>query len=264
MPVKLTIAVTCFDDSERFWANNAATIREISARNDVELIIVNTFGPASVLNDNLKKLSSDYWHISLLNTTTKTRQGIGRNLALQHSKGEYIWFIDSDDSFRLPDQDQLLSFKTDVVSINYKMQKSDLSFHEKVNGSNGLSADGIVFLLSTNRVSNACWPYIYRSSIIKDEIQFGDYYFEDLVFNAKVFSLNSVSYSHLSSSLYTYFYHANSTSRGKQYRKLVHRWVAVREVIVAIMFGKKMGLPRKTALMTLYLLYHGFWLTLKQ
>ena len=264
MVVKLSIVVTCFNDSKLFYENNADILQDISDRIDLELLVINTFGRNTNIHSKFLELIASSDNIHLFSTKFKSRQGIGRNIGLDECTGEYIWFIDSDDIFVIPNKDVLKKIKADFVSTNYVMRLSKGETKQKTNGSNGLDTESFLFMLSTNRVSNACWPYFYSVRSLKDSnIKFKDVFFEDMIFNAEVLGSHNNSYQHISTCLYDYQYMAGSTSRQKTFSKIRDRWIAVWHVLKVIASYNSLNRRKKTAIIILYFLYHGIWLTIR-
>lgn len=68
---------------------------QITENNSIELIIVNDGSPDNSMSI-VEELTKDKPHITIVN---QQNQGlsVARNTGLSHAKGEYVWFIDSDD-----------------------------------------------------------------------------------------------------------------------------------------------------------------------
>lgn len=261
--VNLTIIATCHFDIERFLSLNAHSIRDIERRQDIELIIVDTSGSNFQIKTNIYETISNYHNITLIRTDNKEKQAFGRNLGLKYSKGSYIWFVDSDDIFQLPNSDIYSNFFADVISFNFIYNDSQGKNNLKINGSNKLNRKSILFALSTNRIANSCWPYFYsKNFLIMNEIKFENMFFEDLIFNLKCFLVKGITYQHVSFNLYKYIFNSQGVSRLKNLDKKKNRFQAAIIATNLIFKNKNLLKIERFILASLYLMYHGIWCNL--
>ena len=101
---------------------------QITENNSIELIIVNDGSPDNSMSI-VEELTKDKPHITIVN---QQNQGlsVARNTGLSHAKGEYVWFIDSDD-WLLPNaiEDVLnyigISCFNPETDIDYAIEKID-------------------------------------------------------------------------------------------------------------------------------------------
>lgn len=99
----------------------------VPRREDLQVIVVDDCSTENLRElENLKK---DYNWIEWYSTVTNGGGGKARNIGLQHAKGEYILFADSDDFFLPNFNDILNEFKNisdfDIIFFNYISLYSD-------------------------------------------------------------------------------------------------------------------------------------------
>lgn len=97
--------------------------------NDIELIIVND-GSKDKSVEQIKDLVDKYENITLINQENLSLS-VARNNGMAVAKGDYVWFIDSDDwitsdavKYVLPYLDNV----NDIITINYTVVKEDGEF----------------------------------------------------------------------------------------------------------------------------------------
>lgn len=136
-------------------------------QNSYEIIIVND-GSTDTTANKIVKLSTIYKNIKVI---TQKNQGlsIARNNGVKEAKGEYIWFIDSDDVITRNCITTLTSIMEDLrldalacaPSISFKE-----SFPKTFDFQNDISKvyQGTEFLLHSNQFVIGAWCYIFKRS----------------------------------------------------------------------------------------------------
>lgn len=261
---QLSIIATSFRDLAEFQALNRAVLEALSERDDIEMILVDTSGLSFEHNPDVSAFFDNLGNCKFRRTHKPEKQGVGRNIGIREAQGRYVWFIDSDDEIFLPEKSDLAAFFADVVTCNYIYEQPNTNLKVVVNGSKGLDLASACFLLSCNRLSNACWPYLYKKSVIEDNFVFNDIYFEDMIFNAEVFNQAVETIEHHSQPLYSYNYNAVSTSRRRDWTRTKQRLVASFKGASAVLNSRNLGFPERYITTLIYVIYHGVWANIRR
>jgi len=89
--IKFSIIIPTYN-SEKYIENCLGKILKQTYKN-IEIIVVDDCS-----TDDTVKVLEKYENIKIYKTKENSRQGAARNIGLEHVKGDYILFIDSDDS----------------------------------------------------------------------------------------------------------------------------------------------------------------------
>jgi glycosyltransferase involved in cell wall biosynthesis len=157
-----------------------------------EIIIVDDASPDQSLNI-ANEFVNQYQNITIISQENKGLGG-ARNTGITKAKGDYLFFLDSDD-FLKPNEIQelikiatnnnldLLEFGADRVDQHYRF--IDQVFKKE----NSLILDGLSYIAKYNFDNSACNKLYKRSFIVENEIVFFENtYIEDAPFNAEAFS----------------------------------------------------------------------------
>ena len=191
--------------------------------NDFELILVNDGS-----TDNSKKICDEYAktdrRIKVVNTEN---QGVSaaRNTGIICSSGEYICFVDSDDTL---DKDYLsillghIIQSYDLVLCGYYVEKDSIVENKIIFSSNKYDVvdRNQIFFIVEKFLFSAPWCKIFKSSIIKgNNIKFNEDMSlgEDLVFNFDY--LNHVKHIFIINKCLYHYSTDNASSLLRQYRK---------------------------------------------
>lgn len=176
-----------------------------------EIIIVNDGSP-----DNAQDIINFYIEkYPFISCIKQTNQGLStaRNNGLKKALGEYIWFIDSDDTINsnsLSVLKQYLSPEIDVFSFNYNLiyeiNNKTILKNPPINFSNGQDV-----LLSKKQPMGAPF-YIYkREYLIKNNLYFLSHvYHEDNEFNFKML-FKAGKFKKIDSQFYNYYIYSKGT-----------------------------------------------------
>ena len=136
---------------------------------NIEVILVNdgsTDGSREICERYCEKDS----RFKLIN---QENQGLSeaRNVVVRASKGEYIFFVDSDDVVKVDILEILLSFMAediDIVGCSYSHQKEDLQLQKSPNVVfQGDSYEAIFSCINYGRVNSLAWAKLYRRRIVE-------------------------------------------------------------------------------------------------
>jgi len=108
--IKFSIIIPAYN-SEKFIGECLNSILSQTYKN-VEIIVVNDCS-----TDNTLKVLEQYENIVILSTPINSRQGAARNIGLERCTGDYILFVDSDDS--LYDSEVLFKIADKINNTNY-------------------------------------------------------------------------------------------------------------------------------------------------
>lgn len=176
--------------------------RQGLASEEYELIFVNDCSPddtAAVIQSRIDNRITPP-HLTLINHTVNKRQGGARNTGMRIAKGEYIVFIDQDDSFAdgalAKVRDYIMANSgLDIVMVDFENVNSRLIRKELFNNSHD-AMSGSKFI-QTQQIPWSPWCYIYRREflignniIFEDKVRFED---TDFVIKSTIMA-NLISY----------------------------------------------------------------------
>ncbi len=189
--VKISIVIPAFN-SENYIAKCIDSIVNQTLK-DIEIIVVN-----DASEDNTRKIIEDYAskdnRVKLINLETNSGQGFARNKGIELSNGEYLGFVDADDSVDLDYFEKLYNsakkYDSDIAcasilkhkdrfkkyNVKYKKYICTSEIHKKI----ALCGD-------TKKNFFYAWNKIYKTSMIKDnDVKFAEgQIYEDVIFAIK-------------------------------------------------------------------------------
>lgn len=159
----------------------ARCVSSIPKRNDVEIIIVDDNSDPENLNENSFKFSEDR-NITVIFDKSGKRQGHARNIGLDKARGEWVFFIDSDDFFFYSINQAIDNCKKSIADICfYKSSNLDSETYLPGNSRSSITNNSIDLFLSEDAWGEhmiryrhpAPWgKFIRRSLIEKYHIRF--------------------------------------------------------------------------------------------
>jgi glycosyltransferase involved in cell wall biosynthesis len=210
----------------------------------VEIVIVNDGS-----SDNCKSIVENYITSNpdvKINLVNKKNGGASsaRNAGLNCSKGDYILFLDSDDTFVSNSisyvTDAITSNKFDIACFGFEFfddnNKSLLKFsYDKVIKIEDFKDD----FLTNGTVKNVLWNKIYsRQFLLDNDIKFRSnfepnedslFVFEILLKTTKIIFLNKILYNHISDNKESYtnkfhnFHYTNALSLLEFYKEVIQK-----------------------------------------
>ena len=196
---------------------------------DLEIIIINdgsTDRSPNICEDYAEKDS----RIKVIHQLNKGLPG-ARNSGLKIAKGEYIFFLDSDDyieqNFFKILNNSLLG-KEDVLSFNYKIVRGENIKYLNKEDHITINQQFLLQALKNTAKTDFFWfvwrrvyknDFIIKNSILFDEsVKFG----EDTIFSIELFS-NNPSYKHITDFLINYCSNPTSLARIKYKENLLEK-----------------------------------------
>lgn len=224
--IKLSIIIPAYNAENSIERCLKSIINQINK--NTEVIIIND-GSTDKTDTIINNISSNYSNIFYIK---QKNSGVSftRNRGIEIAKGEYIWFIDSDDYISDGAFEKIYKClnANDLVLLNYELigdLKKDIL---KKIGNSQLNRCEFLNFLKENLFTidmTVPWNKIFKREIIlKNEIKFDEklYSNEDFLFNLNYYTeINSIFV--IKEELYTYIVdQANSLS--KRERSLKYSW----------------------------------------
>lgn len=177
----------------------------------------------------VEQLQKEYPTLRLLTHSENKRQGGARNTGLREAKGEYVWFVDSDDEIMPNVIKGLLSRaeenNLDILQFNYKKGDQNIAFYVNYNVP-VMSGQEYLFDKNVKRWDvklSGPWCQIYKADFLKKyQILFQEYIqYEDTDFVLTTYlKASRVSYV----AEYAYYYRINSESTTQKSTPVIFAW----------------------------------------
>lgn len=177
---------------------------------DYEVIVINDGS-----TDNTKEIIESYGKDIELINKNNTGLADSRNVGLSSAKGDYIWFVDSDDELEIDSLNVIYNTinksNADILRFNYRRVSN-----KKISVNPSLPSD----IYEDERIINlrhlalrnsydhlfTCWMHVYKRELIKDilftnekEYAFDDTIFNNIVYNTanKIQIINNILYRYI-------------------------------------------------------------------
>jgi len=209
--------------------------------NQYEIICVNDCSPDSSV-DIVKRLQEEYSNIILIEHTENKKLGGARNTGLKYAKGEYIWYVDSDDYI----QNNVLGYvrkillteKIDFLHFNYNELRDGNLVQIQQNEDIDVVSGVDLFLnpsMNWSRDHIVAWTKIYnRHFLIENSLYFAEnvmYEDNDYAFMS-YFLANRVK--HINKSLYIYRTNPDSITRIKFTYVHIEYWLELCKRLISV------------------------------
>lgn len=163
-------------------------------------------------------------NLTLLRQSENHRQGAARNRGLEIAKGQYILFVDSDDTIDtgvIKALNIAQQLDLDMVAMQYGRvsELGDKSFAKELQYTEGETFSGIEFQKQNKYWCSAPWGYLYKKSFIQTVA----YPFaEDVLYEDSDFVMNHLyqakRMSYCSECAYLFFYNSQSTTHTTSFK----------------------------------------------
>lgn len=225
--IKLSVIIPTFNSSNTIGRLIHSLLNQIFK--DFELIFIDDNSSDNTVSTIINLLESSQIHYQLIKNETNKGPGYSRNKGIEHAKGEYIVFIDSDDMVREDHLSTFHNFIKDYDSVFIKGLKVDSEgnlFNFKVDSFDPLielagkknyvvNADDIINLELLMQIPFSFVFLLYKKELILDKnIRFNEEfrYGEDTEFAIRYLAnCNEVKFVNK----YTYFYYQEEESISK-------------------------------------------------
>ena len=206
---------------------------------EYEVICVNDCSPDNSV-DVVKRLQKEFSNLILIEHTENKKQGGARNTGLKFAKGEYIWFVDSDDCI-MPNvlnkvYDILSNNNIDFLQFGYNERKEN----SIIKCSNPIQTNIIIgpelffdnrFIWWKSHITP--WSKVYKKSfLIENDIIFAEHVqYEDNDYAFKVYD-SAKRCMHISENLYVYRMNDMSITRTKFNATHIYYWLMLIQRLV--------------------------------
>lgn len=201
----ITVIIPVYN-SEKFFGKCIESVINQSYQN-IEIIIINDCS-----TDQSEKVILDYLakdpRIIYLSNETNLGVGKTRNVGIDHAKGKYIYFIDSDDYIE----------KTAITDLYHALREGD-SFSCMMQAYRTIDGKDYLFSRSEKELSllrspSVCFRLFNKELLDQANIRFSGLPIgEDLEFVFKLMVYHN-QYSYVTKPLYHYIIHSDSSSHG--------------------------------------------------
>lgn len=233
--MKLTFIVPLFNDEKFLCTCLDSILKTDLKKSDYEVVIINdgsVDGGPAIAEDYAKRYDN-------FRVFHQENQGlsVARNHGLREAKGDYIWFVDSDDYvdatnissiLHMLDEKQIQVCKFDIIWYNENGEA-------KVSRSSKLEENKIYTgeeVLLSNTIMGAVWESFYnRRFLIDNEMWFyPGIYHQDSEFSIRCATITERQIF-LHKPLYIYRYNTNSSTRSRSYDRVLKSYIS--DVIIA-------------------------------
>lgn len=206
---------------------------------EYEVICVNDCSPDNSV-DIVKRLQKEYYNLKLIEHEENKKLGGARNTGLKCAKGEYIWFVDSDDMIKPNSLGLILKYVTsnnlDFLHFGWdEFNDVNLIESEKIQSTDILTGTELFFnerfVWWKNHIT--AWCKVYKKSfLIENNIHFAEHImYEDNDYAFKVYEA-AKRCMHISENLYQYRMNDMSITRTKFNATHIYYWLMLIQRLV--------------------------------
>lgn len=184
--MKLSIVIPVYN-TEKYVESCILSCEKQTCKDiESELIVVND-GTIDNSVAVVEKLQKQFHNIILIHQENQGLSG-ARNTGISHATGDYIWFVDSDDTINSNSFEYILSQSKvcpDIIALNYTTQYVDGTIKRSIHSN--VASTGIEALKKGIRIQ-ACFNIFRRSLFQNYNLSFYPHiYHEDLEFSPRAF-----------------------------------------------------------------------------
>lgn len=220
MNIKFSIIMPVYNVSDFLTSSITSVLRQTYSH--FEIIIVND-GSTDASYSILEKMSKVDRRITVINQENKGLSA-ARNVGLNIASGDYIFFMDSDDTIK---NDLLLTVYNTIcrmkvpntIMIGYEAFNNKGNFLGKRLVSGTYSGSEVVHSILTGQLENYVWQFIIPKFLLDKDLRFLEgVLFEDIDWTARFLS-NISSVMYVSDSLYCYRVRQGSITHTRSNKK---------------------------------------------
>lgn len=239
--IKLSIIVPFYNVEQYIEECIRSLYNQDIPMSDYEVICINDCSPDNSV-DIVRKLYKEYKNIVLVEHSKNKKLGGARNTGLKYAKGEYIWFVDSDDMVRQNSFGLILKYleSNDLDFIHFGWDnfcENNFIENEKLPSTAVLNGTELFFdqrfVWWKNNIT--AWCKVYKKSfLIENNITFAEHImYEDNDFALKVYS-SAKKCMHISENLYLYRINQDSITRVNYTSQHVLYWILLNKRLIEL------------------------------
>lgn len=189
-------------------------------KEEYEVICVDDCSPDSS-RAIVEQLQTEFSTLQLITHEKNKKQGGARNTGLRAAKGEYIWFVDSDDFAESHCLKKLINEAEmsciDILHFDKKVYQFGKCIQKSISYDDEKIYTGMQFILDKNNKSRSCYPMVWcvfykRTLLIDNKLFFEEnVQFEDTDFALRVF-MKAERVKHSNTIAYNYIVHNQSAT----------------------------------------------------
>ncbi|OEK08597.1 hypothetical protein A8C32_03870 [Flavivirga aquatica] len=232
--MKLSIVVPCYNAEEHIGRCLNSLINQSLNQADYEIIVIND-GSTDNSIKLIEEFKKPYKNVTIYSQQNK---GLGavRNKGMKLAKGDYIYFIDSDDYLAYNTLnivlDHLIKFNLDLLGFKTnETEKLNLFSSSTKNIPKVTVTKGVDFMLNNKQHRYEAWWYIIKNEYLqKTGFQFEEGKFlEDVIFTFRIL-MNAKRFAFLPIDVHRYVKNPNSIMNNESQphlRKLIAGYVSL-------------------------------------
>lgn len=208
---------------------------------EYDVICVNDCSPDDSV-EIVKRLQKEYSNLILIEHSENKKLGGARNTGLKYAKGEYVWFVDSDDMIKPNSLGLILKYVTsnnlDFLHFGWdEFNDANLIEYDKNPSTDILTGTELFFnerfLWWKNHIT--AWCKVYKKSfLIENDIHFAEHImYEDNDYALKVYS-SAKRCMHISENLYLYRVNNDSITRINYNSKHILYWLLLNKRLIEL------------------------------
>ena len=222
--IKLSIIIPMYNVEKHIGFCIDSLLNQNISRDEYEILIINdgsTDSSKKVVNNYMKS----YENINLI-SVKNGGQSYARNIGINNSKGEYLFFVDADDYISknsIKDVlDRTIELNLDMMFFDLKRVYNELEVNCEYRKEENLSIVTGINYFADNNVNNGPWHFfISKEFVEKNNLRFieGRYCEDGMFLISSIFNAKKVSYYH--ADIYRYVIRSNSTTTKKSKHHLI-------------------------------------------
>lgn len=208
---------------------------------EYEVICVNDCSPDNSV-DVVRRLQKEFSNLILIEHLENKKLGGARNTGFKYAKGEYIWFVDSDDMIKPNSFGLIMKYVTsnnlDFLHFGWdEFNDVNLIESEKNQSTDILTGTELFFyerfVWWKNHIT--AWCKVYKKSfLIENNIHFAEYImYEDNDYALKVYS-SAKRCMHISENLYLYRVNNDSITRINYNSQHILYWLLLNKRLIEL------------------------------